>query len=243
MHLYEQIEELRRQQTRPSETRKPILLLDIDDTLIDCRHRKHKVFMDFIAQAEVRRTFSTECDQLAALSPEAVRYRVHDNLKSLQIKNQEFAAALFDFWRQHYFTFPYLIQDQAFPGAVPFVERSHRSGLALVYLTGRDQAGMGRGTFESLTQLGFPTQGPDIHFMLKPDVNMGDFEFKRLALEEVAQLGPVIAAFENELGNLNAMAQRFPEAAVYWRKTLYAPDPPEPHERVQILFDFPSPPL
>lgn len=238
MNIYDHLQRLRQTISHA----KPILLLDIDDTLIDCRYRKHKVFMDFIAQPEVAAQFPIECAKLRLLPWQSVQYRVADNLISASIDQQDFGAALFAFWRQHYFTYPYLIQDIAFPGAVDFVKYFYDTAHTLVYLTGRDQAGMGAGTLFSLKHLGFPCSGPDIHFILKPDVEMGDLEFKRSALEDVAALGPLLAAFENELGNLNAMALRFPEAAMYWRKTLYAPDPPTPHPRVIQLDAFPAPP-
>ena len=35
-----------------------------------------------------------------------------------------------------------------------------------------------------------------------------------------------------------ANAERFPEAAMYWRDTLYLPDPPEPHPNIEVLEQF-----
>jgi hypothetical protein len=240
MDLYCELREHRRQ--LPLSTRKPLLLLDIDDTLIDCRHRKHRVFMDFIAQPSIRQRYAEASERLGELNWEDVHYRVLDNLKFLAIEDQTFGEELFAFWRKHYFTYPYLLQDRSFPGALHFVKRSfEKEGLALVYLTGRDVPGMGQGTYDSLQQLGFPTKGPDVHFILKPDPAMHDLHFKREALEEVDAIGPVLAAFENELPNLNTMAERFPMAAMYWRNTLFTPDPPTPHPRVKVLPHFPPP--
>ena len=217
-----------------------LVCLDLDDTLIDCRHRKHRVFMDFIAQPAIRQRHADASARLAELRWEDIHYRVPDNLKFLAIEDRVFGEELFLFWQRHYFTYPYLLQDQAFPGALHFVKQCFETeGLGLVYLTGRDVPGMGRGTFESLRLLGFPTEGPDVHVLLKPDPSLHDLHFKRDALEAVDRLGPVLAAFENELPNLNVMAERFPAAAMYWRKTLFAPDPPLPHPRVKVLLNFP----
>ncbi len=91
-----------------------------------------------------------------------------------------------------------------------------------------------------MEQLGFPVQGPQIHFLLKPHSNLDDHQFKLTAIDSLAPQGPVIAALENELGNLNAMAEKFEDALVYWRPTLYAPNPPAPHPRVKILQNFPE---
>ena len=221
-------------------TRKAQIILDIDDTLIDCRHRKHRVFQDFLREQSLWERYPRECEKLQMLSWESVCYRIDDNLKSAKIENLEFGQLLLSFWRQHYFTYPYLLEDRAFPGALRFVEDCRALGLQIVYLTGRDTPGMGPGTFAGMKKLGFPTEGEDIFFYLKPEAHLDDYEFKKSALEQLTKHGPVIAALENELGNLNAMAERFEEALVYWRPTLYAPNPPLPHPRVRILTHFPD---
>lgn len=238
MDLFKALEE-RRKTLRVRDSARPLLLLDIDDTLIDCRYRKRRVFLDFAAQEEIRREFPSESQTLATIPLAMVQYRVFDSLKLLGIDQRDFGDRLFQFWLNNYFTYPYLVLDEAFPGAVRFVRESYANGFALVYLTGRDQPGMGPGTFEAMHKLGFPRHGEHIHFLLKPDPKTPDLAFKMSALEEVAQMGPVAAAFENELSNLNAMAERFPEAAMYWRNTLFSPDPPEPHPRVEVLAHFP----
>lgn len=216
----------------------PVIIFDLDDTLIDCRHRKHRVIHDFIKLPQVRESFALECQMVERLSWENVQYRVLDTLAQEGVQNQLFGEQLFHFWRQHYFTYPYLIDDKPFPRALEFVQHCHDLGASAVYLTGRDIPGMGQGTFDAMRKLGFPADGERVHFILKEDPAIGDLEFKVMALDKVAPLGKVIAAFENELPNLHVMAERFPDAAMYWRKTLYLPNPPEPLPHVEILLEF-----
>ncbi len=237
MDIFETIES--RIRALPAGSPRALLLLDIDDTLIDCRHRKRQVFLDFVAQGKVLKQFPVACDTLSRITQQEIEYRVADNLKKVGIDEPSFAEQLLQFWLDHYFTYPYLIQDIAFPGAVSFVNKCYQRGLGLVYLTGRDLPGMGPGTFAAMKKLGFPCEQPHIHFLLKPDPKIPDLGFKISALEDVAALGPVVAAFENELSNLNAMALRYPTAAMYWRNTLYAPSPPPPHPHVEVLAHFP----
>lgn len=217
---------------------KPLIIFDIDDTIIDCRHRKFRVIRDFIAQPLIREAFPLECLLTERLVWENVQYRVMDTLAIEGVQNQDFGEQLFQFWRQNYFTYPYLIEDEPFPGALEFVQLCHKLGAVIVYLTGRDLPGMGPATFDTIRKLGFPATGDRVHFILKQDPTIEDLEFKVLALEKIAGLGTVIAALENELPNLHAMANRFPEAAMYWRKTLYMPDPPDPMDQVEILLRF-----
>ena len=216
----------------------PVIIFDLDDTLIDCRHRKHRVIQDFIRTPHIRETFALECQIIEGLSWENVQYRILDTLAQEGIRNQLFCEQLLHFWRQHYFTYPYLIDDQPFPRALEFVQHCHALGASTVYLTGRDKPSMGQGTFDTLRKLGFPFDGERVRFILKDDPAVDDLAFKAMALEDVAPLGKVIAAFENELPNLHVMATRFPDAAMYWRKTLYLPNPPAPLAQVEILLEF-----
>ncbi|MCX6132081.1 MAG: HAD family hydrolase [Proteobacteria bacterium] len=216
----------------------PVVIFDLDDTLIDCRHRKYLVIQNFIQQEHIKRDFTKECALLTSLDWQKVQYRVLDTLKQEGIDDSQFCELMLRFWRQQYFTYDYLLKDQPFRGALDYVEYCHNAGAIVVYLTGRDEPGMGLGTRDSLQKLGFPVKGPQVEFILKPNPLDPDFEFKVAALEQIDLLGEVIAALENELVNLNAMAARFPEAAVYWRKTLYMPNPPLPHPRVQIIQNF-----
>ncbi|MBC7661424.1 MAG: HAD family hydrolase [Chitinophagaceae bacterium] len=218
---------------------RPLVVFDVDDTLVDCRYRKAQVFQDFAKQPAVRSQWLAESQTILDLSWERLRYRVQDNLDMVNITSETFRDAIFDHWIKNYFTYPYLLKDRAFPGAQQFVKKCQDMGAHIVYLTARDHMGMYQGTIEALDLLKFPMHSPDIHIMLKPEVSMNDHHFKVGALEQIASLGEVVASFENELVNLNAMAERFPNAAMYWRNTLYAPDPPPPHPRVEILAHFP----
>ncbi|RZA21657.1 MAG: HAD family hydrolase [Proteobacteria bacterium] len=217
----------------------PMVVFDVDDTLIDCRHRKSLVFHAFAREESTSRRWPDDTKKLSAHNWETLKYRVHDNLHPLSITDKIFGDELLNYWLKHYFTYPYLIQDRAFPGAQAFVKRCLDRGAHIMYLTARDHPGMYQGTVEALESLGFPIHKPNVHVMLKPEASQSDHHFKVGALEDIAALGEVIASFENELPNLNAMAERFPNALMIWRKTLYAPDPPPPHSRVQIMDHFP----
>lgn len=222
------------------EGKPPLVVFDVDDTLIDCRHRKSLVFHAFAREEDHRNRWPDDTRKLSAHHWESLKYRVHDNLHPLSISNRLFADELLNYWLKHYFSYPYLIQDRAFPGAQAFVKTCLDLGSHIIYLTARDHPGMYQGTVEALESLGFPIHKPHIHVMLKPEYSLDDHHFKVGALEEIAKLGEVVASFENELINLNAMAERFPDALMYWRNTLYAPDPPPPHSRVRIMEVFPD---
>lgn len=220
-----------------SRDQEPVVIFDIDDTLIDCRHRKLKVFKDFVSQASISEQFPIESELIQNARLDQMRYRVHECMEVLKIDNEIFSKALFDFWLSTYFTNQYLAHDQPFPGAIDFVESCHQEAK-IIYLTGRDLPGMGEGTKASLKNHGFPWDTERTKLMMKEDPQEADFEFKTNALKKIAQLGTVVASFENELKNLNQMAETFPEALMYWRDTLYLPDPPPPHHSVRTMKSF-----
>ncbi|MBC7532953.1 MAG: hypothetical protein H7318_15370 [Oligoflexus sp.] len=239
MPIFDSLEQRIQKILKQGGRKRPLIVFDVDDTLIDCRFRKSLVFRDFANQPRIQKKWPLESQMIIDMDWTRLCYRVNDNLKLLAIADETFGGELLNFWLQHYFTYTYLIQDRAFPGAQDFVKRCLDLGSHIVYLTARDHPGMYQGTIEALSSLGFPMHSPKTHVMLKPEVSMSDHHFKVGALEQIASLGEVVASFENELINLNAMAERFPDAAMYWRKTLYAPDPPPPHSRVEIMLQFP----
>ncbi len=213
---------------------RPIVILDVDDTLVDCRHRKLAVIRDFSKTPPL----NPLKEQLAHISLSQISYRVVHCLQNLGINDPRLADELFQFWLSRYFTTPYLINDIAFPGAAEFVTKLVHHGAHIVYLTARDQPGMGEGTDKFLHQSSFPYPHPQAVLMMKPDISQPDAAFKQSILPEIARKGEVIASFENEIAHLNHMADFFPQALMIWRDTQYAPQPPQPHARIQVLSHF-----
>lgn len=216
------------------------LILDIDDTLIDCRHRKKRVISDFVSQlGDSHASFErSHLERLKSIEVEQVRFRISECLEALEILHPELESQLFGFWRQHYFSYSYLKTDIAFSGAIEFVKQCLRTGVHIIYLTGRDEPGMGQGTRERLLELGFPLEQERIQLILKPDPQQPDLEFKRQALQSIAKsFPPVVALFENEIRNLNMMAEYFKKSSLFWRPTLQSPNQPEPHPDIR---SFPS---
>lgn len=219
-------------------TSKKLVVFDIDDTIIDCRHRKRRVFQDFARVIDHQREFPKHCQALTTIALHQIQFRVSECLAGLKIKDLEFESSLTKFWRQHYFTNAYLLHDQAFDGAVRFVKDCLQLGVDVVYLTGRNEPSMGDGTKRRLNELGFPWPHERAHLILKPDPNQADLDFKQLAMAQIDQIGHTIASFENELRNLNMMADYFTDALLFHRQTLQSPDQPPPHPRIIPHFNF-----
>ena len=90
--------------------------------------------------------------------------------------------------------------------------RADDLGADVVYLTGRDEPGMGKGTRDRLLHDGFPWDVPRTHLLLKPNSNVPDLEHKLGAGEYIRKHGTLVASFENEPANLSALYGAVPEA-------------------------------
>lgn len=69
---------------------------------------------------------------------------------------------------------------------------------------------------------------------------MSDRDFKAQAIESIARLGTVIAAFENEPINANLLQERFSKAAVYLLASIESAKPVVLDPRIKRLRRYPN---
>ncbi len=216
------------------------LVLDIDDTLIDCRHRKKMILRSFVEQVWNAGNYQhDDLQRLLDIKQDQVRFRISECLAAISIEHASLEKELFDYWLRHYFTYPYLKQDIAFDGAIAFTKACLDAGAHMIYLTGRDEGGMGQGTRERLAELGFPLNDERCKLILKSDPEQADLDFKQSAIRTIAEKEPpVLALFEIEIRNLNMMVNHFPESMFLWRPTLQSPGQPSPHPQILRFASF-----
>jgi beta-phosphoglucomutase-like phosphatase (HAD superfamily) len=214
----------------------PVVVFDLDGTLMDNRPRTVAILREF---AERYRDVDGELAQrLECARPHDLEYLLADSLERLGAHHTELVADMQAFWRERFFADSHLPHDVALPGAVEFVRACYDAGAILVYLTGRDLPLMGQGTFASLRDLGFPIGVAATELVLKPDASMPDEAFKRLAAPDLARVGHIIAAFDNEPANCNVMRAHYPDAHVVFVDTQHMPGAPELGAGVSVVHDF-----
>ena len=170
------------------------LVLDIDDTLIDCRHRKKMILRSFVEQVWNAGNYQhDDLQRLLDIKQDQVRFRISECLAAISIEHASLEKELFDYWLRHYFTYPYLKQDIAFDGAIAFTKACLDAGAHMIYLTGRDEGGMGQGTRERLAELGFPLNDERCKLILKSDPEQADLDFKQSAIRTIAEKEPPVA--------------------------------------------------
>ena len=177
----------------------PVLVFDLDGTLIDNRprvvailHELGESWRDKHPEAAARCRAATVAD---------IGYGVIDNLRRLGVEEAWLHEEGLTFWKQRFFTDNYQAHDVEIPGAVKFSRACHDAGALLVYLTGRDLPGMALGTFKSLRDLGFPIGTMGTKLVTKPAFEIPDTEFKQSVARDLGRFGEVIGVFDNEPAN------------------------------------------
>ncbi len=194
----------------------PLVLFDLDSTLYEVGPRTHQILREWLDSSESAE-FPRVREELRGLENQHVGYSLKDTFEALGLDLEradvsDGIASAKKFWLARFFSDDYLKYDHAYPGAAHFVREVHRLGAEIVYLTGRDEPGMGRGTRDALLRDGFPRGCERTHLLLKAAFGLPDLEHKQSACNYVREHGSLIASFENEPVNLVAIYEIFPEA-------------------------------
>lgn len=213
-------------------TGRPVVVLDLDSTLIDNRPRTLAILRRLARRwGETRAHFA---EGLARIEANDVPFLVEALLGRLGDPPADLLDEVRSYWACHFFSNRFLHLDRPYPGAVEFASSCHSAGATVVYFTARPLARMGTGTVRSLCGLGFPYGIPRVELVMKQDVALSDREFKLECAPEIGQIGEVVAAFDNEPHHCNCLKAAFPEAVVCLVDTQHHPSAPalDPHVAV-----------
>lgn len=213
--------------------RRPLVLLDLDDTVLDTTQRHLRIMSEFAA-------LRPEAAALSAVEPSRVRYRVGETAREAGLADERLLSELGAFWSARFFRNEYLLLDSEVPGAAAFSRAVVAAGGVPVYFTGRDE-GMREGTLESLRRHAFPVPdggGDAPRLVLKPRFETPDLAYKAEALGRIAAEGSVEAGFENEPAHVNLFAERCPGAAMVFLNTKHSGKPVAVKAGIPAIKDF-----
>ena len=209
---------------------KPLVVFDLDDTLIDCRYRKRFVLREFCSLDTAQQDWAEECKKVISARLEDYEYRVADFLKKLSIENEAFIKAIEKYWFSKYFTNDYLAADEFFPSAIKSLEKMRSLGAEISYFTGRDEPGMKRGTIKKLEEHGLNDK-----LFMKPSADIPDADYKVEYFKKVTKGYDLVCFFENELRNLNPFVDQYPDSLFVWLDTLHSPNQPDKHSKIHTM--------
>ncbi len=206
--IYSKIEE----QWKVDKNTNSVVLLDLDSTLYEVEHRTHQILQEWAGVHQA--LFPRESAAVQKLTPADCGYSIRDTF-SQGVVGPVFTPAeesAHQFWIERFFSDHYLPYDRPYPGAVDFVQELHRKGAQVVYLTGRDEPNMRRGTISNFMRDQFPWDTSATHLWMKATREDSDVHHKQTAAAEIVNLGKLVASFENEPHNLMTLAALYPEA-------------------------------
>lgn len=195
-----------------------LAVVDIDSTLMDTTPRNRRIM------ESAARLFPELSPVLTQLSRDDLGWGAARTAAARAGMDPDRTAQLFTYWRERFFNNAWLSYDRPYSGAAALMNELRARNIGIIYLSGRDIPNMEAGTVESLQVHGFPV-GRGTRFLLKPSPDMPDLAFKQDACTEIATLGTVVLALENEPANANALKAAFPEAQVFLIRTITSPDP------------------
>lgn len=213
---------------------RPVVVFDLDSTLIDTAHRHLRVLREFaLIEGDAGLT-----ELAGRLIPADMGYRVDHPLLVRGLEDPALSSRLHAFWAPRYFSDAYCAADLPTLGAVSYVQTIYDAGGWVYYLTARPRSLMAQGTVAALVSCGFPALCGRTFLQLKHDDRLSDTAFKHGALQDVAASGEVVATFENEPGHANAFREAFPQGLHFLLQTVHSPSAPAPHPAVVLTRDF-----
>ncbi len=187
-----------------------VLVFDLDSTVFDNRPRQARIMREYGAQAALNPL--TDCQPHHFNAGWDLRAAMVACGLTREDAEQHYKPAK-KFWGERFFTSRYCEDDVAEPGASEYLHACVATGAQLVYVTGRYE-GMRKGTERCMEKCGMPMLGGRVQLLMKPRLFEEDDDFKRVTHARLAELGRVIAAFDNEPTHANDYAARFPEATI-----------------------------
>lgn len=215
---------------------RPMVIFDVDGTLLDNRHRIFRILNEF--SKEKQYITPEAAQQLATLTIPKIQYKLTDTLAAVGITNPVVVQNAAAFWGERFFSEPYLKYDQPTPGSVDFVRRLYSNGARIVYLTARDVPRQLLGTVKSLRDFGYPIGIQGTELIMKPTMQAQDAVFKQDVMYYLRHYGKVIAVFDNEPENANLFHRTFPEATVIHYQAPHKPNAPPLAQGIQKIVAF-----
>ncbi len=217
-----------------------LVVFDLDSTLLDNKPRQARILRDYGQAARLPALLGARPEHWVGWDLGAAL--ANAGLAPAEVAHHLPAARRF--WAERFFTSRYCRLDRPSPGAAEYVRAVAERGARIAYVTGRPRR-MEAGTLEVFRAAGFPPpDGERVHLLMNPHRELGDDAWKALARAELARLGQVVAAFDNEPSHVNAYACAWPDARCVHLDTDHSGRPVEVLPRVPSVLDFrlvPSP--
>jgi predicted secreted acid phosphatase len=200
---------------KPTQKRNGMIIFDVDGTILDNFPRQiailNKIFYDL---PEIREKYLNE-GYLQQLNPNPYSLLKHIVEKSRNAHNiRELQPKFLKFFLSN----EYLEKDILISGFSTFFQQllfNTSEDVEIIFLTGRPEQEMREGTIASLKLLGIDLNDNKFQLIMKPNIEMEDYDFKVQVLSALkTDQIQVLAFFDNEPNNCILAKKIFPNAVV-----------------------------
>jgi hypothetical protein len=196
---------------------KPVVIFDLDGTLFDVTYRTMRIFEEFNEQQKIKKQFKPLAEKASTVIYDHYKYSLAETLTSFGFdrsdkETSDYLKEAERFWFDRFFTDEYVVFDRPYARAKECVDFFKNNHCHIVYLSGRDVPNMIKGTMKSLEDGGFPVHSHEVSIHLKPTYGEDDLIFKKTALQQIDQVGNVVATFDNEPANVRMFAEHYESA-------------------------------
>jgi len=221
----QQTEILNKIEKMVKETDQPVVIFDLDSTLYKNYSRWAVIVREFGKEKKIDELKNFKKEQIS--DSWDMKRILRDDAKLSEDVVKKIISDFKNFWGQRFFHSDYVNRDEALPGAVDYVKNLHSLGAYIIYITGRDEPNMKKGTEAKLKADGFPYGVNRTFLIMKPIsntslknktkdakeyaelINKTDKEFKSGAVSKAKSFGNVIASFDNEPRHINLYYNAF----------------------------------
>lgn len=208
--------------------KRPVVILDIDETILDARPRKLAVLRAYIEEKiHSKPDMALAQDRAADLKPEDLPYDTDGMIRVAGLSGRGLEDDYAGYFRRHFMSSRYLHLDTETPGAREFLLAIKGQGAEIVYLTGRIEETMREGTIGRFRDLSLPIDEDGVSLIMTSDDRERESEYKTRLMAQAIGNGVLAAFFENEPANINAIARIYPDAIYYLVGDRHKPNAPQ----------------
>lgn len=218
-------------QTDLLQKQKVRVVFDLDSTLFNVAPRFSRIIKDFCHESTMQKKYPKAIEKLSQVEIQSHPYYLKTFMKQIGLEDQspDFYKEVFEYWKTRFFHNDYVIFDEPEQGAVEFVRYLYQKNVHIIYLTGRDEPRMKKGTLESLKKWNFPLDHSTAELILKPTPELEDSVFKRDYLKIFPQ-NEDVWFFENEPVNIHLVSQDCPHVKIIFFDSVHSGKAPAPKE-------------
>jgi predicted secreted acid phosphatase len=211
-----------------SSSHRPLAIFDLDSTIFNVSPRTQKILNTFLTLPNTREKYPQEVEYLRDHKVQHTEWGLKQSIERTGLPQKgiptaaQFGKELRDFWRKNFFSSDFLHEDRPYEGAVEYVCALAKSGVEILYLTGRDEPNMRRGTLVSLKHWGLPLENERSLIMKPIKGTVEDEDFKDQQIAQIRKAHKNIWFFENEPLIIAKVLISAPEVKIVWIDTTHS---------------------